>query len=64
MTKTDYWLKWFLPGMVLIAVAFWAGTLRQPIFALAGFLSFFSVGVTLIMEGRNRRSRATGHKDT
>lgn len=50
----NYWLKWFLPGLFLILLAFWAGTMESVIFSLAGFLSFFTVGVTLIIEGKRK----------
>jgi predicted phage tail protein len=50
-SKGNYFLKYFFPGILLIVCAFWAGTLRNAIFALVGFLSFFVMGVTLIREG-------------
>lgn len=50
-----YWIKWFFPGVLFIVTAFWAGTLPNPVFALAGFLSFFTIGVTLIIEGRKKK---------
>lgn len=54
--KKDYWLNWFLPGIAFILLAFWAGTLSSMILALAGFLSFFTVGVALIIEGRKQKA--------
>ncbi|HPW77044.1 MAG TPA: hypothetical protein PLK73_03800 [Candidatus Omnitrophota bacterium] len=53
----NYWIKWFLPGVLFIVTAFWAGTLPSLVFALAGFLSFFTIGVTLIIEGRKRNKK-------
>jgi len=50
----NYWIKWFLPGLGLILLAFWAGTMESMIFAFAGFLSFFVLGITLIIEGKKR----------
>ncbi|HOW87763.1 MAG TPA: hypothetical protein PKV84_03810 [Candidatus Omnitrophota bacterium] len=59
----NYLWKYFLPGAVLVGCAFWAGTLPSPVFALAGFLSFFVIGVTLIVEGRKKsRQQTTDHK--
>jgi hypothetical protein len=55
MFRSSYWLKWFLPGIALIAAAFWAGTMENMILSLAGFLSFFTVGVALIIEGRKKK---------
>ena len=57
MKKTDYWLKWFLPGIVFILLAFWAGTLQSAAFAFIGFLSFFVIGVTLIVEGAKKSKK-------
>ena len=54
--KSYIW-KYFLPGLALIGCAFWAGTLPNTIFALAGFLSFFVIGFTLIVEGRKKIKR-------
>jgi hypothetical protein len=52
----NYLWKYFLPGLALIACAFWVGTLPSMIFALVGFLSFFLAGVALIIEGRKRQA--------
>ncbi|HOW58608.1 MAG TPA: hypothetical protein PLO78_02645 [Candidatus Omnitrophota bacterium] len=51
MKSPKYFLNYFLPGLAFIGCAFWAGTLQEAIFALVGFLSFFVVGVTVIVEG-------------
>jgi len=56
MKRKDYWLKWFLPGAVFILLAFWAGTMKSMTLAFIGFLSFFLIGVTLIIEGRKRKA--------
>ncbi len=59
-----YWTRYFLPGILLILLAFWAGSLPSMIFALIGFLSFFVVGVTLIIEGaKQRNDRGATHHD-
>jgi len=50
----NYWLKWFLPGVVFILLAFWAGTMKSMVFAFLGFLSFFLAGVVLVVEGRRQ----------
>ncbi len=58
-------LNSFLPGVALIVLAFYTGTQKQPLFALAGFLSFFVMGITLIIEGfknvRRFQSDTTNH---
>jgi hypothetical protein len=60
----NYLWKYLLPGLVLIGCAFWAGTLQNLIFALVGFISFFVIGVTLIIEGwkqtKDSRPQTTG----
>ena len=44
-------------GLILILMAFWACSQSNAVFALFGFLSFFVVGVTVIVEGfKNRKS--------
>lgn len=58
LSLPNYFLKYFLPGILLILCAFWAGTAPQMILALAGFLSFFTVGVSLIAEGIKKRRSA------
>jgi hypothetical protein len=55
-----YWTKWFLPGIALILLAFWAGTMKEATFAFFGFLSFFTAGVALIIEGRKKRKADGG----
>lgn len=49
-----YLFKYLLPGLGLILLAFFAGSVSQPFLGLLGFLCFFTVGVTLIIEGRKR----------
>jgi hypothetical protein len=61
-------MKWvwqyLAPGIALVAMAFYAGSQRHIVLALFGFLSFFSVGVTLIIEGiRKINSKDTGGRD-
>ena len=53
--KKDFWIRSFFPGILLIVVAFFMGTHSHIIFALIGFLSFFVVGVTIIVEGWKKR---------
>ena len=50
----NYLWKYLLPGILLILCAFWVGTLPSMVFSFLGFLSFFLVGVALIIEGRKR----------
>ncbi|MBN1687585.1 MAG: hypothetical protein JW893_00635 [Candidatus Omnitrophica bacterium] len=47
--------SWIL-GILLILTGFWAGTHPNIIFAFIGFLCFFVVGVTIILEGRKKKS--------
>ncbi len=56
----NYLWKYFLPGVLLILCAFWAGTLSNMVFAFLGFLSFFLAGVALIIEGRKKRKTDNG----
>jgi len=50
----NYIWKYLLPGLALIACAFWVGTLPNMVFSFLGFLSFFLAGVALIIEGKKR----------
>lgn len=56
----DYFWKYFLPGILLIFCAFWAGTLPSMVFSFLGFLSFFLAGVALIIEGNKKRKAEGG----
>lgn len=47
----DYVWKYFLPGIELFVLALFAGTHPNLWIALVGFLSFFVIGVILIIEG-------------
>jgi|GEM_PF-2644402 len=38
-----------LIGILLIAMAFWAGTQADPMWGMAGFLPFFMAGTLLII---------------
>ncbi len=51
----NYFLRYFLPGLGLIALAFFAGAQKNPTLGLFAFLSFFVVGVTLIVEGFRKK---------
>ena len=59
-TRSPFFLKYFLPAILLIFCAFWVGTLPNLIFSLVGFLSFFVAGVTLMVEGWKKRDKARG----
>ena len=48
-------LQYLLPGFTLIGVAFFAGSVSNPVFGMFGFLCFFTAGVTLIVEGWKRK---------
>ena len=50
-----YILQSLLPGILFILAAFWAGSQGNMIFSLLGFLSFFVIGVTLIIEGAKKK---------
>ncbi len=51
----NYIFRYFLPGIALIAMAFFAGAQKNPTLGLFAFLSFFVVGVTLIIEGFRKK---------
>jgi len=51
----EYTLKYLLPGLGLILLALFAGSVKNPVLGLLGFLSFFVVGVTLIIEGWRKK---------
>ena len=51
----NYLLKYFLPGLVLIALGFYAGAQKNPTLGLFAFLCFFVMGVTLIVEGWRKK---------
>ncbi len=42
-------------GLMFILAAFWTGTLENVAFSLLGFLSFFVIGITLIIEARKKK---------
>ncbi|OGX05154.1 MAG: hypothetical protein A3G87_01060 [Omnitrophica bacterium RIFCSPLOWO2_12_FULL_50_11] len=50
-----YFIQYFLPGLLLIGLAVFAGTHPNVFFGLLGFLCFFTVGVALMIEGWRRR---------
>jgi len=60
----SYLWKYFLPGVALILCAFWVGTLPSMVFSFLGFLSFFLVGVMLIMEGWKKTQGKDGRPKT
>ena len=51
-------LSHLLLGIFLILLAFFAGAQKNPVFGLFGFLSFFVLGVTLVIEGFRRKESA------
>ncbi len=48
-------IKYILPGAALILMAFISGSQRNMFFALLGFISFFTVGVMVIIQGIRTR---------
>jgi len=40
----SYWIKYFLPGILLIGLAFFAGAQKNFFLGLVGFVSFFCGG--------------------
>jgi len=59
----QYLIKYFFPGVAMIGLAFFAGSQKDVLLGLVGFLSFFTVGVMLIVEGRRRlRSKDSGKR--
>ncbi len=53
--KTRFWLQSFLPGVLLLLLAFFAGTHSHVVLGMFGFLCFFVMGVTVIVEGWKKR---------
>ena len=53
----EFIMKALLPGIVLILIGFWMGTLSSMLFSLIGFLSCFLIGVTLIVEGWKEKKK-------
>jgi len=52
-----FWIRYVLPGIVMIGLAFFAGSVSNSAIGLFGFLSFFTIGVTLIIEGYKKRKK-------
>jgi len=52
-----YLIQYVLPGLALLVLAFFAGSHSNIVFALIGFLSFFSVAVFLVVEGYKKTFR-------
>ena len=48
-------MKRALLGLLLIAFAFFTGAQKNAVFGLFGFLAFFTVGVTLVIEGFKKK---------
>ena len=44
-------------GMLLIVLAFVAGAQKNALFGLLGFLAFFTVGVTVLVEDWKKRRK-------
>jgi hypothetical protein len=51
----NYLFRYFLPGIGLILMAFYAGAQKNPTLGLFAFLCFFVMGVTLIIEGFRKK---------
>ena len=49
--------RYLIPGAFCIGLAFFAGAQRNVFLGLIGFLSFFVVGVTLVVEGFKSRKK-------
>lgn len=49
-----YWFGYFLPGLVLIGLAFFVGSQPSMIFGFLSFLCLFVMGVVLIVEGKKK----------
>ena len=47
-------MKNLIPGILMIVLAFLVGAHKNAAFGLFGFLCFFVVGVTLIIESRKK----------
>jgi len=48
-------MKRLFLGLLLIGFAFFAGAQKNAVFGLFGFLVFFTLGVTLIIEGYRKK---------
>lgn len=57
MDLKAYVLKYLLPGIGLILLAFLAGSQHNVVFGFLGFMSFFVFGVVLIIEGKNKTKK-------
>ncbi len=44
-------LSYGIPGLVLLALAFWAGSQQDPTLGMLGFVSFFMGGMFLLIHG-------------
>lgn len=60
--NSRYWFTYTLPGIGLIIMAFFSGSHGNLLVALVGFLAFFCIGVTVLVEGR--RQAKTPQDDT
>ena len=54
MNRKKYFISYLLPGILLIIVGFITGLQDSMIFSMLSFVSFFTVGVMLIIEGKKR----------
>ena len=54
MTTTQYFWTVLLPGLGLLATAFWCGSQKSLFFAFTGFLACFLIAVTWFIEGTKK----------
>lgn len=52
-----YWILYVLPALGLLILAFVTGSHANPLFGLIGFVCFFTLAVTLVVEGWKRHRR-------
>ena len=50
-------MKRIVIGLILIALAFFTGAQKDAFLGLLGFLGFFTIGITLVIEGFRKRSK-------
>ncbi len=55
-----YIIGYLISGALMVALGFCVALQKDPFLGLVGFLSFFVVGVTLIVEGLKRRGKNRG----
>ncbi len=53
----NYIIKWVLPGLSFMILAFVAGSQKSFWLGLFGFLPFFTIGIVLIAEGYRKMKK-------